>query len=334
MPAAAYNCRRCHTKLGKGQHKLTCLRCSAIYHRICLPKIPPKDYKEARLSWICDDCKDAPTNGDPSLFKELPFNELSNTDDCDDCEVATTHHTEIRITPFKLQRGTALGHLNVNGIKSKIHEVKTFLLENNFSVLAITESKLNECDDSCGFEIEGYVMLRYDRMFRDGGGTLIYVRDDIRFLPLVYDVRFPKDVEINCVQIFLPFQKPLIIVPIYNPPSKTHHYQFIQSLSSLLSLISHDKIDFMIMGDLNIDLLQLNSNVSALLSITKSFNLDQLIAQPTRVTSKSKTLLDPIFVSFPDKIRQAGCFPLTNSDHCFVFCVYGKITSRVPSKMI
>jgi len=99
-------------------------------------------------------------------------------------------------------------------------------------------------------------------------------------------------------------------------------------------LISHDKIDFMIVGDLNIDLLLTNPVVNTLISVTKSFNLEQLIKQPTRVTIQSSTLLDPIFVFFPHKIRQSGCFSLTNSDHHFVYCVFGKLFVKKESKLI
>ena len=46
-------------------------------------------------------------------------------------------------------------------------------------------------------------------------------------------------------------------------------------------------------------------------------NLDQLIVESTRITPKSRTIIDLILVSDPAKISQSGVIEIGVSDHFF-----------------
>ena len=46
----------------------------------------------------------------------------------------------------------------------------------------------------------------------------------------------------------------------------------------------------------------------------------QLITDATRITPKSSSIIDLIFVSEPDKIQQSGVLPVGFSDHMIIFC--------------
>ena len=46
----------------------------------------------------------------------------------------------------------------------------------------------------------------------------------------------------------------------------------------------------------------------------------QLITDATRITPKSSSIIDLIFVSEPDKIEQSGVLPVEFSDHMIIFC--------------
>jgi hypothetical protein len=66
----------------------------------------------------------------------------------------------------------------------------------------------------------------------------------------------------------------------------------------------------------------LNVNDPACQSLTKfcsSFNLSQLINQPTRVTENSKTLIDVFLTSTPNLVAETKVVPVSISDHDLVF---------------
>lgn len=120
---------------------------------------------------------------------------------------------------------------------------------------------------------------------------------------------------------------------IYNPPH-CNKLQFLSSLESLLALVSRDNTDFIVLGDLNIDLLVETTPKLKLLNLANSVSLTQCISEPTRVTLTTKTLLDPIFVSFPLYVNQNGVFSLTTSDHRFTYVSKNCKLAKSPSKII
>ena len=51
------------------------------------------------------------------------------------------------------------------------------------------------------------------------------------------------------------------------------------------------------------------------------YSLNQLIAEPTRVTAQSQSLIVLCFTNTPDKIFSSGVMPLGISDHYLVYLV-------------
>jgi len=61
--------------------------------------------------------------------------------------------------------------------------------------------------------------------------------------------------------------------------------------------------------------------------ISDSFHMKQLISGATRVTKTSRTLIDHIYTTCPDKICKSGVMHTGMSDHCFVYDIMGKESS-------
>ena len=57
-----------------------------------------------------------------------------------------------------------------------------------------------------------------------------------------------------------------------------------------------------------------------LLEFKTTFDLDQLILEPTRITPTSRTIIDMILVSDPAKISQSGVIEIGVSDHFLTYC--------------
>ena len=86
-----------------------------------------------------------------------------------------------------------IGNLNISSIPNKFDQLK-LLVRGKVDSLVITETKLDSTFPTSQFLIEGYSEpYRFDRN-RNGGGVLIYVREDIPSKPLT-DLKLPHDIE-------------------------------------------------------------------------------------------------------------------------------------------
>ena len=76
-----------------------------------------------------------------------------------------------------------------------------------------------------------------------------------------------------------------------------------------------------ILGDFNIDLQRSTSPLfSRYKDILDSYNFDQLISEPTRITSNSSSLIDHILTNVGDFVQEKGVIASGFSDHCMTFC--------------
>ena len=69
-------------------------------------------------------------------------------------------------------------HININSIRNKFEDLKE-IVQKNIDILTISETKLDESFPTNQFNMDGYAPpCRLDRS-SEGGGLLIYIRDDI-----------------------------------------------------------------------------------------------------------------------------------------------------------
>ena len=108
----------------------------------------------------------------------------------------------------------------------------------------------------------------------------------------------------------------LTVALVYRPPN-SYPIFFDTLFSTLCNLDVSLFSNFVLLGDFNVNYFcTQNPLFSRLNSVTLSFNLTQLVAEPTRVCDTSCTLIDLIFVSTPTKVNSCNTIPpLSNSDH-------------------
>ena len=110
------------------------------------------------------------------------------------------------------------GNLNINTINNKFEQLK-HIVKNNVDVLVVTETKLDSSFPSGQFSIDGFARpFRRDRN-KNGGGVMIFVRDDIpikeikiSFLPsdiecLVYRNEYKEIKMVGCLLLPSTFTK-------------------------------------------------------------------------------------------------------------------------------
>ena len=104
-------------------------------------------------------------------------------------------------------------------------------MKNNVDVLVVTETKLDSSFPNGQFSINGLARpFRRDRN-KNGGGVMIFVRDDIPTKEIKINF-LPSDIE--CLFIEMNIRKTKwLIVGCYHPPSQNDNY-FFHNLSKAL----------------------------------------------------------------------------------------------------
>ena len=215
-----------------------------------------------------------------------------------------------------------MAHLNIRSLRNRSHfiQVKNLVSENDFDILTLSETWLNGSVDNSEISIPGYTIKRLDRQNKTGGGICVFIKE-------IYKVKqLSKLSSISSGgfhQLWLSIQinkyKSFIVCTAYRPPDCPLDC-FDQELSeSLISALTPGK-DIFILGDLNCNVLDISDgNARALLDFCSTFNLTQVIKQPTRRTDLSETLIDVIIVTNKYLVKTSGVRPVTISDHDLVF---------------
>lgn len=111
----------------------------------------------------------------------------------------------------------------------------------------------------------------------------------------------------------------ILVCAICRPLSSS--CQFMDYFSNLLESASTECTEMLVMGDMNINLLSDSPTSKRLQSISEELSLTQLIAEPTRVTKDTKTMIDHIYTSNPGSFLESGCLDAGVSDHLMVYTV-------------
>ena len=174
--------------------------------------------------------------------------------------------------------------------------------------------------------IEGFDIIRKDRMSttkKTGGGLMLFFRNTLKYKRRPeYEI---SNLETIWVEIELPNAKPFSICSVYRPPSSTS--EWIDLFEEEVSIAQATSLEVILMGDFNIDLISNTNNKWS--HLIQTFDLLQLVQEPTRVTDTSATLIDHVYSSNPVNISNCFVSKLAISDH-FPVCFSRKINTKLP----
>lgn len=116
----------------------------------------------------------------------------------------------------------------------------------------------------------------------------------------------------------------LLLTVYYRPPSGKVEL-FVNCLAEVLDELSdtNTKMDIVLIGDANIDLLTESNQKVLLYEFLNSYELEQIVDQPTRVGTKNSTLIDHIYIK-AQYVNLSGCIDLSVSDHYLIYLVKKK----------
>ena len=128
-----------------------------------------------------------------------------------------------------------IGQINISSISSKFDRLKELVLKHG-DILVVCETKLDETFPGSQFHMDGFSLpYRLDRNC-NGGGVMIFVREDIPS-KLLTKHNFPSDVEGLFVE--LNFRKSKwLLCGTYNPPAKNDQYFLIVLIKLLILTVT------------------------------------------------------------------------------------------------
>ena len=267
-------------------------------------------------------------------FKDLVYNPMKDIEDTrDDSGVNfdcysnnTEYYTDDNLDEMsKSISDDNLSMLNVNirSICKNLDSLKDYLHCCNirFNVIGIAETWLNDKPHDY-FQLNGYNLEIHNRDNNRGGGVCLYVDEKINY-SVRHDLnkmKHPDKTETLFIEIDRPKAKNVVIGIVYRSPDQDVRTfnQFVEDLLSKLTK-NENKLIY-IMGDFNINLLNEDVHVptNEFIDMMTSYSLYPSITKPTRISTRSATLIDNIFTNSHNK-QKAGILLTDISDHLPTF---------------
>ena len=181
--------------------------------------------------------------------------------------------------------------LNIQSLSKHFSELKLLLsnLENP-TIVALQEIWHPKI-----VKIPGYQIAAIDtRPRKRGGGTAILLSNKLSFKS-VQSIPKCNHIEISSLEI-IDSHKSFLIVSLYRAPNSNIQL-CMQEILKVLEYLHETKKPYMIVGDVNINILKKDNISQKYLGMIDDFFLRQIVSEPTRITAKSKTLIDHCIVN-------------------------------------
>ena len=209
--------------------------------------------------------------------------------------------------------------LNIRGLISKQQDLKYLLskctTEGKIDIVILVETWLTQ-ESTSRISMPGYSYVGKSRKTKKGGGVGLLIRNEIAFKSRI-DLEWESDI-FESYFIEIKGRCNTILGALYRPPN-TSAKEFVEQYGKFALKLKQLKINSFAIGmDHNLDLLKHNSysHTQTLLETMAENNHFPCIMRPTRITSKSATLIDNIVVSSDIHANQE-CSIVVNdiSDH-------------------
>ena len=193
-------------------------------------------------------------------------------------------------------------HLNIASLIKHIDQLRTILSEKPCHLLSINETRLSKNIDDGFIKIDGYDVFRADRN-RAGGRVALYVKTAI-------NAKLRQDLEIICLEIERRKSRPFFVISWYRPPNSPT--EIFEKFETMLRKLEAEGKEYHIVGDLNCNLLDTEKNIHSrqLTDIMDIYQLEQIITEPTRITTDTASLIDIFITNSAQKVKSSGVIRL------------------------
>lgn len=245
----------------------------------------------------------------------------------------TSFLTSNQLNSFLSNGSRSIIHFNARSLRKHFDDFHNLLssFTNSFSLIGITETWLSDNDRNL-FCFPSYRSEYCHRHTRNHGGAAIYVSANLN-----YKRRHDLDLKVNkCESVWIELDhhfldqdnKNFLFGCIYRSPSSPIP-EFCAALDRTLNTLAHENKNVIIMGDININMLDKISPTCVDYSSTfNSFGFESLIKIPTRhVIGGGSTLIDHALSNLLTP-PEAGVLNIDITDHYPVFLRFNSIPRR------
>lgn len=193
-----------------------------------------------------------------------------------------------------------LFHQNIQCLRNKVGELEVYIdsQKDRPDVICLTEHWMTE-EEIKFIKIQGYQLKSFfTRKERQHGGSCIFVNDNLKFDSVQEIELLSVEYQLECACVKSKGRK-IIILCVY----RTNLGDFDVFLRALEDILSQVKTKYkfyktVLCGDFNVNLMGTNTNKSRFLDLILTFNLNQTVFEPTRVTKNTSSLIDGFFINF------------------------------------
>ncbi len=219
-----------------------------------------------------------------------------------------------------------ISYLSINSIRHKILECHDMLYYKLSDIIAFSETKLDS---------NIHVKLKWDcyRLYRkdhkhNSGGLLLYVNTNF---PSKRLKRFEsEEFESLSIEIDIKGEKTFLCSLYRNPKSSVNN--FINHLENLTEKVLRKYSKVIFMGDMNINLLIDDSECKALKDYCDTYDMVNIITEPTCHKGNSETMIDLILTNDNQSVVECGTVDTGISDyHSLIYCAMPGM-ARPPTK--
>ncbi|XP_011877542.1 PREDICTED: uncharacterized protein LOC105567343 [Vollenhovia emeryi] len=192
-----------------------------------------------------------------------------------------------------------LCHVNCQSLVAHLDEIRYFFADSGYHCICISESWLKPCVTDNMVSLQGYQLVRHDRIGRVGGGVAIYVNNALHASFLCQsDNKCSGKPEYLMIEILIKNCAKVLLAVVYRPP----HCGFLSDFFSVFSSLSVNYRHSIIFGDFNANLEALTFDSCQIKSFVEDTNLFMVPFSPTHHTGRSSTTLDLCILDGADKM--------------------------------
>ena len=157
---------------------------------------------------------------------------------CDMCSTEHSINNNKAQQQINSKKTITIIQININGLTTKIHELKNLTDNTKIDITTIQETKLKPTHRTP--YLKDYTAIRIDRTYKNGGGLMTYIKNDIIFTELkTPHTTNHKLTELQHIKIHLANHKHLNISNIYIPPRDTTHPDHSNSQEDITNCMTH-----------------------------------------------------------------------------------------------
>ena len=196
-----------------------------------------------------------------------------------------------------------IAHLNIHSIPNKCQDLKELLnILNNKNllpdILLLCETFLSE-KNYMRYTFDKFDLVNKYRQDKRGGGVSIMVKSCFKYnirndLSVFQEGKF----ESVFIEITRREKSNIVVGEIYRVPG-TNEVDFIEEYKKIITKLRLERKQVIIGTDQNLDFLKIDSHANTMkfFDLNISNNLIPTIHKPTRITHKSATLIDNIYIN-------------------------------------